>query len=101
MSLTIKDLKEQESRYIISFSTMHPLHYIEPQDKNQMYVSFMDIHTNDWQSTPIFTEAQSFTFGEANVICSILNKINKCYFIIVPTFGMQIIESKLNTFPDE
>lgn len=93
-------LLKQDS-YIISVSTLHPRDYKNEKEVNKQYISNIEIESLNWDMTPIFSEAQTFSLKEASKITCILNKINKCYYQIVPTFEIQIFESKLNTFPDE
>jgi hypothetical protein len=90
-----------ENRYIISVSTLHPKDFKNPENTNKQYILDINPEYNQWEITPIFSEAQTFTLKEASQITCVLNKINKCYYQIVPTFEIQLFESKLNTFPDE
>lgn len=88
-------------RYVIAFTTNHPTKYTHDEEVVEYYVLDMDVYTTHWTSTCKKTEARSYNIDDASIVCMVLNKINKCYFRIVPIFEMQIFESKLNTFPDE
>lgn len=91
----------REECYIISVSTKHPNDYKDKKDVSKEYILDADIYTHHWELTPIFSEAKTFSLKDASALTCVLNKINKCYYQIVPTFEIQTFESKLNTFPDE
>jgi hypothetical protein len=91
----------REERFAITVSKVHPKDYNEGQTERKEYILEADLYTNRWEQTPILYEAQTFSLSDACAITSVLNKINKCYFEILPIFEMQIFESKINTFPNE
>lgn len=88
-------------KYIIKMTTFSPTDYREEELINSMYVDEIDLHNMDWKLTPIFTEAKVFSLEEVSHACAILNKINKCYFIIIPTFDIKILQSKINLLVED
>jgi len=90
-----------EPRFIIAFNDNHPTKYVIKESVIDLYISDMDVYTTEWKTTTKMGEARSYTISDASIVCAVLNKINKCYYRIVPIFEMQTFESKLNTMPDE
>lgn len=90
-----------EPRYIVAFNSHHPTKYVVQENVQDQYVKDMDVYATTWQTTNKMGEARSYTITDASIVCAVLNKINKCYYRIVPIFEMQTFESKLNAFPDE
>lgn len=98
--MRIENKNPTQKMYVISVSTRNPWDYKDtPLAKEFIYE--VDVRNADWTLTPLMYKAELFTLAEASKIVCVLNKINKCYFEIVPTFETQYIESKLNTFDDE
>lgn len=91
----------EEPRYIIAFNSHHPTKFFIQENVQDQYVSDMDVYTTAWKTTNKMGEARSYTIEDASIVCAVLNKINKCYYRIVPIFETQTFESKLNTMSDE
>jgi hypothetical protein len=90
-----------EPRFIIAFNDNHPTKYVLKESIVDQYILDMDVYTTEWKTTVKMSEARSYTISDASIVCAVLNKINKCYYRIVPIFEMQTFDSKLNIMPNE
>jgi hypothetical protein len=85
--------------YVIKVSLDSPMDF--KVNQNYEFLSTVDLHAQKWTLCAIYENAMVFDFDEAVKVSTILNKMNRSFFSIVPVGTTVIKQSKMNDYAEE